>query len=85
MVGLTDRFIKSNTPPSNRQPKGCRKMLCLDAQQGFCEDVCCHVVGWAVEQDNLSFVNNELNEVITDVDVLCAHVEMAIFGQGDHT
>jgi len=59
-------------------------MLCLRAGQCLGEHIRSHVVGWAVDELQRAIFDDELNEVISYVDVLGSGMEIAIGGDGEH-
>jgi hypothetical protein len=56
-------------------------MMCdLPAWQGLSEDVCCHVVGWTVDNDDVTTLDDLANEMVSDIDVLGLHVVVVVDG-----
>ncbi len=52
-----------------------RKLLELLTSQRFCQDISNHVIGWAVLQSDVAFLNGLLNEMVTDSNMLCTFME----------
>ena len=66
--------------PSNRcEAKCAHEMLCLRTRKGFSEDVGCHLLGRTINQLDRASLDDVTNEMIMDINVLCAGMVMSIF------
>jgi len=58
-------------------------MFCLHARKSLRENICCHLVGRAVDEFDVASLDDVPNEVVPNVDVFCSGMVVAIFCECD--
>jgi hypothetical protein len=61
------------------------EVLGLNAWKCLHEDIGSHVIGGTIVQDDVAFFNHKVDEMIMNIDMLCASVKASILSECDGT